>query len=114
MRQAAAAGDASERFDDLGANAQTRAYDRQRELTRAGATQRELQQQVLDMDYAAWMRRQEWPQEQLNWLAGLFAGSPTQIKTGETVPRPGLASQLTGLGMGAAGIASMFGPRNTQ
>jgi hypothetical protein len=108
MRQAAAAGDASERFDALGANAQKRAYERQRELTRAGATNRELQQSVLDLDYQEWMNRQQWPQEQLNWLSGLIAGSPGQLKSSETRPQMGLASQLTGLGMSAAGIASLF------
>ena len=108
MRQAAAAGDAAERFDTLGTQRQKRLYEQQRELTRAGATERELQQAVLDLDYQEYLNRQQWPQEQLNWLAGLIAGSPGQLKSGETRPLPGLASQLTGLGLSAAGIASLF------
>lgn len=108
MRQAAAAGQAAERFDALGSQAQERAYKRQQELARAGATERELDQAVLDMRYQEWLDQQQWPQEQLNWLAGLIAGSPGQLKSGETRPQPGLASQLTGLGMSGAGIASLF------
>ena len=93
---------------DLGGQYDARQLTRLREMERAGATRRELDQAVLDMSYENYMRRTNWAQDQLNWLQGILAGAPAAQQTYTTAPGPSPVSELLGLGLGAGAINNLF------
>ena len=94
---------------DLGTQYDARQLNRLREMERAGATRRELDQAVLDMNYENYMRRTNWAQDQLNWLQGILAGAPAAQQTYTTAPGPSPVSELLGLGLAAGSVGNLFG-----
>jgi hypothetical protein len=94
---------------DLGTQYDARQLNRLREMERAGATRRELDQAVLDMNYENYMRRTNWAQDQLNWLQGVLSGAPAAQQTYTTAPGPSPVSELLGLGLAAGSVGNLFG-----
>ncbi len=95
----------------LGQTSEANYMRRMLELERAGVTQREMAQKVLDQQREDFMRQSLYPQQQLNWLMGLLGGVPvTPESTYVSQPAtPGIASQLLGLGVGMGGLGSFLG-----
>ncbi len=84
---------------------------RMSELERAGLTQREMAQKIMDQNREDFMRQSLYPQQQMNWLMGLLGGVPvtpeqTYVSQG---PTAGIASQLLGLGVGLGGLDKFLG-----
>ncbi len=84
---------------------------RMSELERAGLTQREMAQKIMDQNREDFMRQALYPQQQMNWLMGLLGGVPvtpeqTYVSQG---PTAGIASQLLGLGVGLGGLDKFLG-----
>ena len=86
-----------------------RAQERIKELERAGATQREMEQAHLDMAYEDFMREYEYPKSQMSWLSGILSGVPGGMQQYTKTPAPSLTSQALGLGIGAAGLNKLMG-----
>ena len=101
MSQAAAA-------SDIATTGQARAQERIKDLERAGASQREMEQSRLDLAYEDFMREFQYPKTQMNWLSGMLTGVPSGMMQHTRSPTPGLASQALGLGIGAAGLQRLF------
>ena len=99
---------------DLGQLYDQRQLNLLREFQRAGASRRELDQNVLDMAYETYMRRTNWAQDQLNWLQGIFAGAPAQQQQYTMAPGPSPISELLGLGLGASAIGNLFNNSGQQ
>jgi len=81
------------------------------ELERAGVTQREMAQKLMDQSRGDFTSQALYPQQQLNWLMGLLGGVPVAPET-TMMTQPataGIASQLLGLGVGAAGLGKLLG-----
>ena len=96
---------------ELGQLAEANYTRRLSELERAGVTQREMAQKLMDSHREDYMRQSLYPQQQLNWLMGLLGGVPvTPEATYVSQPATaGIASQLLGLGVGLGGIGSLLG-----
>ena len=96
--------------NQLGTASQAREIGMINELDRSGAIERELQQRELDMAYGDFQEERDWPQQRMSWLSGVLSGVPSQIGSQATsTPQPGIVSQLTGLGLGAAAIGQLVG-----
>ena len=93
----------------LGTESQMRRSELIKEMQRAGATQREMEQANMDMLYEDWMRQETYDQDQINWMLGLIAGSPQATQTYTQRPGPSAASELLGYGLGAGSLAGMLG-----
>lgn len=83
-------------------------------LSQAGAQQQGQNQANLDLAYDDKMAQFRYPQEQLNWLASLLAGTPYGTTNVTSQPNPGSNewAQIIGAigtGVGAAGSAGAFG-----
>lgn len=80
------------------------------ELDRAGAIQRGMQQQELDLGYNDFTTEQMWPAQQMSWLAGILSGVPNAQLGGIQTQggQPGIGAQIAGFGLGAAGLAQQF------
>jgi len=109
MQGAAQYGQMGQLASDLGTQYDARQLNRLREMERAGASRRELDQAVLDMNYENYMRRTNWAQDQLNWLQGILAGAPAAQQTYTTAPGPSPVSELLGLGLAAGSVGNLFG-----
>ena len=92
--------------DSLGNSYQSRLDNRIREMQRAGSSQQELEQSVLDMLYNDFERQRDYPKENLNWFMNLLSGVPQEKREYISSPGPGLADELLG---GAMLGQSLFG-----
>lgn len=80
-------------------------------LERSGATQREMEQRGLDLNYSDFTQERDWPMRNMSFLAGILGGVPSNqyAQTNATTAQPGLMSQLASLGLGAAALQQGFG-----
>lgn len=79
-------------------------------LERAGATKKEMAQKELDMAYNDFTTERDWPMRNMSYLSTILSGVPNQnlgIST-TTQAQPGLLSQLSSLGLGAAALQQLF------
>lgn len=80
-------------------------------LLNTGAVQQAQQQTGLDTAYADFINQRDYDRNNLNWLSGILRGVPTSANTtttGYQAP-PSMVSQISGLGLGAAGLAKLLG-----
>jgi hypothetical protein len=77
----------------------------------AGAEQREYQQQLLDNQYADFLRQRDYPMEQLSYFSSLLRGIPVQMGSTQTsyAPPPSMVSQLAGAGTSLYGASKLLG-----
>lgn len=80
-------------------------------LLNAGAIQQAQNQQGLDVGYQNFIDQRDYGRQNLNWLSGILRGVPVTANTSTTgyQAAPNTISQLTGLGLGAAGLSKMLG-----
>jgi hypothetical protein len=73
------------------------------------AQQQLLLQQQMDMSYADFLRQRDYPMEQLGYYSNLLRGLPVDLNSSQTsyAQPPSVASQLGGIGLGAASLAQM-------
>jgi hypothetical protein len=76
-----------------------------------GAKQRGMEQQLLDIDYADFLRQRDYPMEQLGYYSNLLRGLPIGLSSTQTsyAAPPSLASQVGGLGLAGLGLYNMAG-----
>jgi hypothetical protein len=87
-------------------------YQQQGDLARltaqqqAAAQQQALNQQYLDQQYEDFLRQRDYPLEMLQQYSSILRGVPVAANTTTTVnaPKPSLAQQLMGGGLGALGM----------
>lgn len=79
-------------------------------LLNIGAMQQAQNQQGLDIGYQDFINQRDYQRQNLGWLSGILRGVPTTANTNTTgyQAAPSTVSQLTGLGLGAAGLYKMF------
>jgi len=80
-------------------------------LLNTGAVEQAQQQQGFDTAYADFVNQRDYGRNNLNWLSGILRGVPTSpntTTTGYQAP-PSMVSQISGLGLGAAGLAKLLG-----
>ena len=89
-------------------NAQLQAIQAQ---NAAGAAQQAQQQQILDTNYADFLRQRDYKQEQLNNYSALLHGVPVTPSSTQTTyaPPPSMASQIAGVGIGALSLSKLMG-----
>jgi hypothetical protein len=77
----------------------------------AGAEQREYDQQLLDTQYADFLRQRDYPMEQLGYFSNLLRGVPVQLGSTQTTyaPPPSMTSQLAGAGSALYGASRLMG-----
>jgi hypothetical protein len=80
-----------------------------RDMANAGAAQRGLQQQALDVDYQNYLTQQQYPYQQLAFMQGMYSGLPLsqQTQASYSTPAP-MGQQALGLGLGALGAYKAF------
>jgi hypothetical protein len=63
----------------------------------------------MDMSYADFLRQRDYPMEQLGYYSNLLRGMPVDLNSSKTsyAQPPSVASQLGGIGLGAASLAQM-------
>ena len=96
---------------EMGQLAEANYMRRLAELERAGVTQREMAQKLMDQSRGDFTAQAMYPQQQLNWLMGLLGGVPVAPET-TMMTQPataGIASQLLGLGVGLGGLGKLMG-----
>ena len=110
MDTARLGGQFSQQAMDFGTAGQKREIERIRAMEQAGATQREMQQQLLSMDVADFENQRDYPWQQMARLQQIISGTPGNIAGTQTAQAPpGLMSQLLGMGIGYAGIKDLLG-----
>lgn len=80
-------------------------------LLNTGAVEQAQNQQGLDIAYQDFINQRDYDRNNLNWLSGILRGVPTSANTtttGYQAP-PSMVSQISGLGLGAAGLAKLLG-----
>jgi hypothetical protein len=77
----------------------------------AGAEQREYNQQLLDTQYADFLRQRDYPMEQLGYFSNLLRGLPLTMGSTQTAyaPPPSMTSQLAGAGSALYSAGKLFG-----
>lgn len=85
--------------------------DRLKTMGAYGDLQRALEQQQIDARYQDFLKRIEYPQQQLGSMADILRGVPI-TKTGETsattTPPPSFASQMAGLGLSGLSLYNLL------
>jgi hypothetical protein len=73
--------------------------------------QRQREQQLLDMQYADFLRQRDYPMEQLGYYSSLLRGLPVQLGSTQTTyaQPPSMASQAGGLGLSALAMSKLLG-----
>jgi len=107
--------DLASRYSNLGEMAQTYGFRGAEAVTGVGAKERALRQANLDLAYEDFMRQQQYPQEQVKFLADILQGvrlpQTTVTQSTATPAQPGdpslLAKLITG-GRGATELIDMF------
>lgn len=85
--------------------------DRLKTMGAYGDLQRALEQQQLDARYQDFLKRIEYPREQLGAMADILRGVPiTRVgeRTTTAVPPPSFASQLAGLGLSGLSLFNLL------
>lgn len=80
-------------------------------LINTGAMQQAQTQTGLDTAYQDFLNQRDYQRQNLNWLSGILRGVPVSANsstTGYQAP-PSMLSQITGLGLGAAGLSKILG-----
>jgi len=106
LKQVEAEREGAKTMAGLGDAQQKAAYERLKQLEMAGASQREMLQAAMDLDYQQQWDQAMWPQRQMDWYAGILSGVPG----GAWAPKPSkpsIGSQLAGFGLGAAALSQM-------
>lgn len=87
------------------------AADLQRLQAQAAAAgePRAYQQQLLDMQYADFLRQRDYPMEQLGYFSNILRGLPVQMGSTATTyaQPPSMAQQLGGVGLAGLGLYNM-------
>jgi hypothetical protein len=111
LRGAGQAIQAGQTLGQLGTAQQQSDLQRLQAQSAAGAEQRALEQQILDQRYADFLRQRDYPMEQLGYYSALLRGLPMQMGSTQTTyaAPPSLASQVSGLGLGALGLSKALG-----
>lgn len=111
LQQGTALGQLSDVFTRAGTAQQASDIDRLKTMGAYGDLQRALEQQQIDARYQDFLKRIEYPQQQLGSMADILRGVPI-TKTGETstttTPPPSFASQLAGLGLSGLSLYNML------
>lgn len=100
-----AAARAAEQFGGLGQQAQQQGLAGAGALLQSGGLQQQLQQNQLDIPYQDFQQRQQYPQQQAQWLLNTLMGIPSNAfgtTTTSQQPGPSALSQIAG-GIGAIG-----------
>lgn len=76
-----------------------------------GQQQQQYQQQLLDQQYADFLRQRDYPMEQLGYYSNILHGVPVGLNSTSTTyaQPPSMVSQVGGLGLGALGLYNMAG-----
>lgn len=79
-------------------------------LLQTGGLQQQTGQQGLTTAYQQFLNKQSYPMQQLNQLSGILHGVPITASSDVTQynAAPSTASQVAGLGLGAAGLSKLF------
>ena len=110
MDSARLGGQFAQQAMDFGTAGQKREIERIRAMEQAGATQREMDQQILNMAVRDFEAQRDYPWTQMNRLQSIIAGTPANVAGSMTSQAPPtLVSQLLGLGLGYAGIKDLLG-----
>ena len=96
---------------DIGTAEQAANLTRLQAQSAVGAEQRALEQQILDQQYADFLRQRDYPMEQLGYYSNLMRGMPIQLgSTATTYNAPqSTASQVGGLGLSALALSKLLG-----
>lgn len=100
-----AAARAAEQYAGLGSQAQQQALTGAGALLQTGGLQQQLEQNRIDIPYQQFQERQQYPQQQAQWLLNTLMGVPATTwgsTTTQTAPGPSAFSQIAG-GLGALG-----------
>lgn len=111
LGSAAAYGTLGDVLTRSGTAQQASDIDRLKTMGAYGDLQRALDQQQIDARYQDFLKRIEYPQQQLGQMADILRGVPIS-KVGETTttttPPPSFASQLAGLGLSGLSLYNML------
>lgn len=93
----------------LGTSQQAADLARLQAQAAASAEPRSYQQQLLDMQYADFLRQRDYPMEQLGYFSNILRGLPVQMGSTATTyaQPPSMAQQLGGLGLAGLGLYNM-------
>lgn len=104
-----AAGSAASTLGQLGQTQYGQETGINQAMSQAGAQQRQLQQQALDVDYQNYLTQQQFPYQQLGFMQGMYSGLPlTQGTEAIYGAQPSAGQQAMGLGLGALGAYKAF------
>lgn len=109
MQGAQAATQAAQTLGQLGTAQQAAELGRMQAQSAAGAEQRGLEQQRLDMAYADFLRQRDYPMERLSYYSNLMRGTPVQLSSTQTsyAQPPSMLSQAAGLGLAGLGMYNL-------
>ena len=96
-------------LSNLGTARQAADLQRIQALSTVGGQQQALAQQQLDAEYQQAMEQRDWEKNQLGFLSGLVRGAPFSTTQLQTSPGASTTSQIASLGLGAYGLANLFG-----
>lgn len=102
---------ASQLLGGFAGQRQAMEMDRLNAMMGAGAMERGLLQQSMDMAYQDYLRQQAYPRESLAFYSSMLQGLPVQPGSMVTQygNQPGYGQQLLGAGLGALGMYNAFG-----
>ena len=100
----------SEGMGRLGTAEQAADLQRIQAQSAAGAEQRGYEQQLLDTQYADFLRQRDYPMEQLGYYSNMLRGLPVQLGSTQTTyaQPPSMVSQLGGAGLSALGLSNLL------
>jgi hypothetical protein len=93
----------------LGTSQQAADLARLQAQAAAAGEPRAYQQQLLDMQYADFLRQRDYPMEQLGYFSNILRGLPVQMGSTATTyaQPPSFAQQLGGVGLAGLGLYNM-------
>jgi hypothetical protein len=104
-----AAGQAASTLGQLGQTQYAQETGITEAMAKAGAEQRALQQQALDVAYQDYLTQQQFPYQQLAFMQGMYSGLPlTQGTQSVYSAPPSMISQLGGAGLAGLGLYNMM------
>lgn len=80
-------------------------------LLNTGGIQQAQKQQGLDVAYQNFIDQRDYDRQNLNWMSGILRGVPVTANSSTTgyQASPSALSQISGLGLGAAGLSKILG-----
>jgi hypothetical protein len=104
------AGQAGATLGQLGTAQQQSDLARLQAQAAAAGQTRSMDQQLLDMQYADFLRQRDFPMEQLGQFSSLLRGMPMQMGSTQTAyaPPPSMLSQVGGTGLAGLGLYNMY------